>query len=297
MEYILEVNKLCKQYGNFWAVKDLSFKVKPGICYGLLGPNGAGKSTTIEMIEQVKKPTSGQILFRNKPTDDSFLEQLGVQFQETAITPHLSIREALTLFSRLYQNPRPLDEVISLCQLEDFQHRRHEKVSGGQKQRLLLAIALCNSPSLLLLDEPTTGLDPQARRHLWDIVKGIKKEGKTIILTTHYMDEAEELCEEIGIIDHGALIASGTPKELLRKHCQTIIIQVPIFPDHQAKLQSIAANHHIAYDDESIFIHTSQLNQTLRELMNLNLDLHGLQVRQGNLEDLFLKLTGKGLRQ
>ena len=175
MEYILEVNNLCKKYGSFWAVKDLSFKVKQGICYGLLGPNGAGKSTTIEIIEQVKTASSGQILFKDKPTDNSFLEELGVQFQETALPPHLSIREALSLFSRLYQNPRPLDEVIKLCQLEEFQHRRHEKVSGGQRQRLLLAVALCNSPSLLLLDEPTTGLDPQARRHLWDIVKGIKK--------------------------------------------------------------------------------------------------------------------------
>ena len=297
MEYILEVNNLCKKYGNFWAVKDLNFKVKQGICYGLLGPNGAGKSTTIEIIEQVKKATSGQILFQSKPTDRSFLEQLGVQFQETALPPHLSIREALSLFSHLYQSPRPLDEVIKLCQLEEFQHRRHERVSSGQRQRLLLAVALCNNPSLLLLDEPTTGLDPQARRHLWDIVKGIKKEGKTIILTTHYMDEAQELCEEIGIIDHGSLIASGSPAELLRKHCQTIIVQLPLFDGHEIKLANISKKHHVFHDESTIFIHTSHLNEILQELMHLQVDLQGLQVRQGNLEDLFLKLTGKGLRQ
>lgn len=297
MEYILEVNNLCKKYGSFWAVKHLNFKVKPGICYGLLGPNGAGKSTTIEIIEQVKAATSGHILFKNKPTDHEFLEKLGVQFQETALPPHLSIREALNLFSHLYQNPRPLDEVIKLCQLEEFQHRRHEKVSGGQRQRLLLAVALCNSPSLLLLDEPTTGLDPQARRHLWDIVKGIKKEGKTIILTTHYMDEAEELCEEIGIIDHGTLIANGTPQELLRKHCQSIILELPLFVEHEKKLAALTQEHQIVHDDSGIFIHTSNLNQVIKQLMDLKVDLNGLQVRQGNLEDLFLKLTGKGLRE
>ena len=293
MPHVLEVIDLKKSYGTLHAVRGVSFHVREGECYGLLGPNGAGKSTTIEMIEQITRPNSGKILYRGEPIDHHFVDQLGVQFQETALPQKLTVKETLTTFSRLYPRPIPVETLINTCQLTPFVNQQHDRISGGQRQRLHLALALCNDPSLILLDEPTTGLDPQARRHLWDIVEDIKKGGKTIILTTHYMDEAFQLCDRIGIMDQGILIAEGQPEVLLAENFKTVVVEIPSTVASDVK---DLGDVQIVRRDRTTEIHTPDLNHTLRQLGATGADLRTMQVRQSNLEDLFLKLTGKELR-
>jgi ABC-2 type transport system ATP-binding protein len=215
---ILEVSELRKSYGKVVAVDGIDFSVREGICFGILGPNGAGKTTTIEMLETIHEPDSGRILYKGSPVEGLFKESIGIQFQNTSLQEFLTVRETLQLFSRLYPRPRPMDEIIRACSLEDFIDRDNRKLSGGQRQRMLLGIALVNDPDLLFLDEPTTGLDPHARRDFWHLIEGIKAQGKTVILTTHYMDEAEYLCEEVIVMDHGRIIEGGGPHDLLVKH-------------------------------------------------------------------------------
>jgi ABC-2 type transport system ATP-binding protein len=295
-EVVLEVNNLKKYYGELKAVDGTSFEVQKGTCFGLLGPNGAGKSTTIECIERITLPTEGEVLFEGKTLDSTFLENLGVQFQETALPPMITVRETLEFFTALYPKSRSIDELIEMCNLHSYLDQRHDKISGGQRQRLLLAVSLCHDPKLVLLDEPTTGLDPQARRNLWDLVKKIKAEGKTIILTTHYMDEAFELCDEIGIMDHGKIIAKGRPRDLLAEHFKTVVVHIPKVDGHEDLFQKSDQFYDLITKDDSIEIHTENLNNTLALLAQMKLDLSGMNIRQSNLEDLFIHLTGKDLR-
>ena len=216
MGALLEVIELVKTYGQIPAVKGISFMIEPGCCFGLLGPNGAGKTTTIEVIEDVIPPTSGQILFNGNPRAANFHDDVGIQFQSTALLGFLTVRETLQTFRNLYIRGANVDHLIELCRLEEFQHQYNDKISGGQRQRFLLALALINNPRLLFLDEPSTGLDPQARRNLWQLISSIKSEGKTIVLTTHYMEEAQRLCDEVAIMDYGKIIARGAPQDLIR---------------------------------------------------------------------------------
>ena len=191
MTAILEVFNLTKSFRSLRAVDDVSFAIPKGSCCGLLGPNGAGKTTTIEIIENIKQATSGKILYKGKLRDSQFSSETGIQFQTTALMDYLKTREVLKLFSKLYRHTQSIDDLIEICQLEEFLETYATKLSGGQRQRLLLAIALVNDPEILFLDEPTTGLDPQARRNFWTLIRNIKKRGKTVLLTTHYMEEAE----------------------------------------------------------------------------------------------------------
>lgn len=292
---ILEIQNLVKSYGKLTAVKGTSFKVKEGSCFGLLGPNGAGKSTTIECIEQVAKPTSGKILFKGKSVDRNFLLKLGVQFQETALPPKLKVIECLEFFCGLYPESLSISELVEMCQLEEYLNQFHDKISGGQRQRLLLAVALCHNPELIMLDEPTTGLDPQSRRNLWNLVKRIKSQGKTIILTTHYMEEAYELCDEIAIMDHGEIIAIGSPNQLLNEHFKSVVIVIPK-KGNEAVLNLKNKLDDLQEFNETYELRTERLNETLADLAEMRLDLSGMSVRQSNLEDLFIKLTGKELR-
>ncbi len=218
MTALLEVTQLVKKYPSILAVNGVSFSLKAGTCFGLLGPNGAGKTTTLEMIEGITRPTSGEIRFKGKPIDSEFREKIGIQFQSTSLPDFLTVREVLVLFRSFYRENAPLEELIELCSLGDYLDRDTKKISGGQRQRLLLALALVNHPDLVFLDEPTTGLDPQARRNFWDLVKRIRASGKTIFMSTHYMEEAEQLCDEIAIMDHGKIIAQGEPRSLLGHH-------------------------------------------------------------------------------
>jgi ABC-2 type transport system ATP-binding protein len=290
---ILEVRNLIKRYPNVNAVDGVSFSVPEGICFGLLGPNGAGKTTTIEVMEGILAATSGEVLYRGELLGPRFREEAGILFQKTALQDFLTVRQTLTMFRGLYDRGLDVEEVIRLCALEKLADRDNRKLSGGQQQRLLLAIALVNDPAILFLDEPTTGLDPQARRNFWELIQSIKARSKTIILTTHYMDEAETLCDDIAIMDGGHLIARGGPRELLQKHFEEVLLDLPRqdFPE--------AARHlplKIIDSQDRVEIATQDVESTLRTLLDAKVPLKHLRVRPPNLEDLFLELTGKELR-
>jgi ABC-2 type transport system ATP-binding protein len=293
---ILEVRNLVKTYPGatpVTAVNGVSLAVPEGICFGLLGPNGAGKTTSIEIMEGILGASSGEVLFRGEPIGRRFKEETGILFQKTALQDFLTVRQSLNMFRGLYSRGLDVDEVIKLCALEKLEMRDTRKLSGGQQQRLLLAIALVNDPALLFLDEPTTGLDPQARRNFWELVQSIKARRKTIILTTHYMEEAELLCDEIAIMDRGRVIAQGTPRNLLREHFDEVLLELPRqeFPAaaRELPLKLIEAS-------DRVEITTNDLDGTLRKLMDAHIPLKDLRIRPPNLEDLFLELTGKELR-
>jgi ABC-2 type transport system ATP-binding protein len=290
---LLEVQNLVKRYPTVTAVDGLSLSVPEGVCFGLLGPNGAGKTTTIEIMEGILCATSGEVRYRGEPLGQRFKEEAGILFQKTALQDFLTVRQSLGLFRGLYSNGMDVEDVIKLCALEKLAARDSRKLSGGQLQRLLLAIALVNDPALLFLDEPTTGLDPQARRNFWELVQSIKARNKTIILTTHYMEEAELLCDEIAIMDRGRIIAQGAPRKLLREHFAEVLLELPRqeFPEaaRALPLRLIEAS-------DRVEITTNDLDGTLRTLMDAHVPLTDLRIRPPNLEDLFLELTGKDLR-
>ena len=290
---IIEVRELVKQYPATTAVAGISFSVPQGVCFGLLGPNGAGKTTTVEIMEGILPPTSGEVRYRGEPLGPRFHEEAGILFQKTALQDFLTVRQSIALFRGLYQRGLDVEEVIRLCALEKLAARDSRKLSGGQQQRLLLAIALVNDPAVLFLDEPTTGLDPQARRNFWELVASIKAQRKTIILTTHYMEEAELLCDEIVILDRGRIVAQGPPRRLLHEHFAEVLLELPRAdfpqPARQLPLRILEAS-------DRVEITTHELEATLRMLLEAHVPLGNLRIRPANLEDLFLELTGTELR-
>jgi ABC-2 type transport system ATP-binding protein len=290
---LIEVRDLIKQYPSTTAVDGVSFTVSEGICFGLLGPNGAGKTTTVEIMEGILPPTSGEVRYRGEPLGPRFREDAGILFQKTALQDHLTVRQCVALFRGLYSHGLEVEEVLRICALDTLARRDARKLSGGQQQRLLLAIALVNDPAVLFLDEPTTGLDPQARRNFWQLVESIKARRKTIILTTHYMEEAELLCDEIAIMDRGRIVAQGPPRRLLREHFAEVLLEVPRadFPDAARSLPLKLID-----TSDRVEITTHDLEGTLRTLLAAHVPLTNLRVRPPNLEDLFLELTGKELR-
>jgi ABC-2 type transport system ATP-binding protein len=290
---ILEVRNLVKQYAAVTAVDGISFSVTEGTCFGLLGPNGAGKTTTIEIMEGILSPTAGEVRYRGEPLGARFRQEAGILFQKTALQDFLTVRQSLELFRSLYERGADIEEVVRQCALQELVNRDSRKLAGGQLQRLLLAIALVNDPTVLFLDEPTTGLDPQARRNFWELVQSIKAQRKTIILTTHYMEEAELLCDEIAIVDRGRIISQGKPENLLRQHFTEVLLELPRqdFPERARRLP-------LKINDarDRVEINTHDVDTTLRALMEANVPLKALRIRPANLEDLFLELTGKELR-
>jgi ABC-2 type transport system ATP-binding protein len=290
---ILEVTDLVKEYPATTAVAGVSFRVPAGMCFGLLGPNGAGKTTTVEIMEGILPATSGQVRYCDEPLGARFREEAGILFQKTALQDFLTVRQSIALFRGLYVSGLSVDEVIRVCALEKLADRDTRKLSGGQQQRLLLAIALVNDPKVLFLDEPTTGLDPQARRNFWELVQSIKSRNKTIILTTHYMEEAELLCDEVAIMDRGRIVAQGPPQQLLREHFAEVLLELPR-QDFPASARELPLN--LLEAAERIEITTHDLEGTLRTLLAAHVPLHNLRIRPANLEDLFLELTGKELR-
>jgi ABC-2 type transport system ATP-binding protein len=292
MQDVIRVENLCKSYKDVVAVDHINFTIKKGHCFGLLGPNGAGKTTTIEIMEGIIKATQGMVYYHDEPVDESMSQQIGIQFQHTALQDFLTVKETLNLFTSFYQHTVPHQELIELCDLSEFLDRDNRVLSGGQRQRLLLALALINDPEIVFLDEPTTGLDPQARRNFWQLIKNIKARNKTVVLTTHYMDEAEQLCDDVLIMDHGKVIERGTPRELLAKHFDEVFIylpsgQVPNELCQQFKWQ---------LNDQQVEIITSDVEATIALLLAKKVSLAGLHVKSPNLDDLFLKLTGHTLR-
>lgn len=288
---LLEVRDLVKHYPKVKAVNGVSFALRAGSCFGLLGPNGAGKTTTVEILEGVLAPTSGEVLYKGTPSGARFRREAGIMFQSTALQDFISVRETLEMFAHLYPTNADLDELIKRCNLGGYLDQDNRKLSGGQRQRLLLAVALVNDPDILFLDEPTTGLDPQARRNFWDLIESIKADGKTVLLTTHYMDEAYVLCDEIAIMDHGKIIAQGTPKDLLEAHFNDVILQLPRLAFGDQALPESAQQR-----EDMVEITTHDVNQTIAGLIASGISLAKLRIRSRNLDDLFLELTGRELR-
>jgi len=294
MGALLEVKDLVKKYKAIVAVNGASFSVEQGACFGLLGPNGAGKTTTIEVLEDVIRPTAGEIIYKGKPRTASFKDEVGIQFQTTSLLSFLTVRETLKTFQSLYRKTAAIDKLVEICHLGEFQHQYNDKISGGQRQRFLLAMALINQPELLFLDEPSTGLDPQARRNLWDLIQQIKQEGRTIILTTHYMEEAQNLCDEIAIMDYGKIIARGTPQALIKQYTSGMTVILPTGNIDHA-LDRLSLPYRKVHD--TVEIKTSNVNSCLDLLISHNIDLSDLTVRSPSLESVFLNLTGRQLRE
>lgn len=290
---ILTVKNLKKVFGKTIAVDTINFSVKQGICFGLLGPNGAGKTTTIEMIEGILPPTQGAIYYKEHLDKKAFKNETGIQFQNTVLQDFLTVYENLKLFQSFYPSTYPLDDLIELCSLKEYLNKDTRRISGGQKQRLLLALALLNQPKFLILDEPTVGLDPQARRKFWSLIENIKKSNTTILLTTHYMEEADLLCDEIVIIDKGKIIVQGCPKQLLRQKYQHQTINIP----KTALKQDVNLEEVVIHENNGMLqIQTDNLDETLKLLLSKEVSLIDMQIQKPNLEDLFLDLTGHHLR-
>jgi ABC-2 type transport system ATP-binding protein len=293
MPNILEVKDLKKEYPGVKAVDGISFSVKKGTCFGLLGPNGAGKTTAIEIIEGITASDGGSILYKNRPIGRDFHKETGIQFQATALQDFLTVKETLQLFHKLYPNPSNFDEIVEECSLKNLLSRDNRKLSGGQRQRLLVAIALVNQPELLFMDEPTTGLDPQARRNFWNMVEKIKLRNTTLILTTHYMEEADFLCDEIAIMDKGKIIAYGEPKQLIAQHFKEVVLELP---EDEVKNHPLNIPMEYEFKFGYLEIYTHDIPTALNLLKEQNIPLDKLKIRPFNLEDLFLKLTGSELR-
>jgi ABC-2 type transport system ATP-binding protein len=301
----IEVEDLQKSYGELKAVDGLSFTVEQGEVFGLLGPNGAGKTTTVEILIGLRQRDGGDVRVMGFDPDresEAVKAQIGVQLQQTQLFPLLSVEEVLKLFASFYSNAAEIESLLTLVGLQERRKAKFQHLSGGQKQRLSLALTLINDPEIVFLDEPTTGLDPQARRQLWDIVEQMREQGKTVLLTTHYMEEAEVLCQRVAVIDHGKILALGTPRELIDEYVPERAIELAL-PEQTAlsRLESTPGVTHVDVRDSSALIRTADLRESLSALLQETsddtLDLDTLRIQRGTLEDVFLHLTGRTIRE
>ncbi|MCU1336141.1 MAG: ABC-type multidrug transport system, ATPase component, partial [Bryobacterales bacterium] len=301
----LRVRNLRKTYKDVVAVDGIDLEVLSGECFGLLGPNGAGKTTTIEICEGLTEADSGEVevLGLRWSSDAATLRQrLGIQLQETQLAEKLTVLETLKLFRSFFRQGPGADEVIGLVQLEEKRDARVGALSGGQKQRLALACALVGDPDLLFLDEPTTGLDPQARRQLWELIEEFKEAGRTILLTTHYMDEAERLCDRVAIMDHGKVIAHGTPRELIASIGVEHVVEFSAGSTtlDLAGVSRIACVRDVRSENGTVLMQVTELHQAvpavLAELGRQGVPLTELRTHSATLEDVFVHLTGRNLR-
>ncbi|MBF8437272.1 ABC transporter ATP-binding protein [Halanaerobiaceae bacterium Z-7014] len=303
-ERAIEIKGLKKSYGTVKAVDGISFYVKKGQVFTLLGPNGAGKTTTIEILEGLKEADAGQIEFFNRKVDkigSKEKEDIGVLLQKNNYIEKVKVKEMLKMFSSFYKKSLPINDILEKIALKDKEDSFVENLSGGQQQRLSIGLALINDPKILYLDEPTTGLDPQARRNLWDLIEGLKDEGKTIFLTTHYMDEAEKLSDYVYIMDQGKIIADGTPEELIDNLGQENVIDFARNGLEDNQLAELKEHYpEIKINPEDISVYVQDISTALPALINwaekAEFKLDNLKIRRPNLEDVFIELTGKGLR-
>ncbi len=302
---VLKAEGLVKDYRDVRAVAGISFAVERATVFTLLGPNGAGKTTTLEILEGIRSPDAGTITLFGRTlrrVDRAAKQRMGVLLQEGNFEPYLKVKEVVRLFASFFAHPREVGEILAAVGLEEKGNALVRGLSGGQKQRLAVGVALINDPELVLLDEPTTGLDPQARRNIWSIVGRLKSEGKTVILTTHYMEEAEALADSVCIMDHGSIIAEGSPRELAERFGEETVIE---FQSEDAPADAIerlrAFSDEAKLDGEMIRLETSDLPRTMEGLFawarEAGIPLGQLVVRQPNLEDVFLALTGRRLRE
>jgi len=303
--WVIEVEGLVKRYGKTLAVAGISFTVERGEVFGLLGPNGAGKTTTVECLEGLRVPDSGEIRVLGEPpspTNYALKARLGIQLQDSAFFPRLTVAETLSTFARFYPQARPVGELLELVALSEKRRSLVKDLSGGQRQRLAVALALVNDPELLILDEPTAGLDPQARHGLWDVIRAMQAEGKTVLLTTHYMEEAEALCGRVAIMDRGEIIALGAPTELIARLFKETAVELEL--TGKADLDDLSALPGVSRlvpEDDRIVLYTSDVPQTLAALTTRaaqgSLPLRDLIWRRASLEDVYLALTGRRIRE
>jgi ABC-2 type transport system ATP-binding protein len=300
----IHVEDVKKYYGTTKAVDGISFAVRQGEIFGMLGPNGAGKSTTIEMIEGLRVPDSGTITvlgFHQPRQAQAIKERIGIQLQTTALYPLLTVTEILDLFHTFFRGRQmiPTEDLIRMVNLEEKRNTRSKNLSGGQQQRLSVALALVNDPDIIFLDEPTTGMDPQARRQLWDVVRDLRARGKTILMTTHYMEEAQELCDRIAIVDHGKILEMNSPTALIRKFFQDVAIEFQDGSTDATVYQRMPGVTSATISDGRVTLHSTDVPQTMGALLareGHGANFHDLNVRTATLEDVFLKLTGRALR-
>jgi ABC-2 type transport system ATP-binding protein len=301
---VIRVRGLTKRYGDVQAVAGIDFDVAPGEIFGLLGPNGAGKTTTVEILEGLRAPDDGEVSVLGVDVTrgaDELKPRIGVSLQTAALYPKLTVTELIDLFRSFYPKSRPTNELIDALELGERRNARSADLSGGQRQRLAVALSLVNDPELVFLDEPTTGLDPAARRSLWDIVRGFKASGRSVLLTTHYMEEAEILCDRIAIMDHGRILEMGTVEELVSKHYQERTIRFDrldgLTHDELAALPEVTS---VKGDGDEVLVYTRDPGKTIGALLDLadtrGLEPQNLAIRRPTLEDVFLDLTGRALR-
>ena len=307
MNAIVECEHVTKSYGDIIAVKDVSLSIEEGEVFGLVGPNGAGKTTLIEMIESLRSPDSGSIrVLGLDPSKEAnkLQEKIGVQLQTTSIQPNIKVKEAIKLFASLYRQPltNP-EELLRTLSLEDKADSRFKKLSGGLQQRVAIALALVNDPEILFFDELTTGLDPQARRNMWGLVENIRAQGKTIFLTTHYMEEAEKLCDRVGIIDYGKIIALDTPRNLIDNLSAESKVSFNIEDKDidASQFELVGAVSRVEKVEDGIILYTRDENVTLQELVRLadkqKFRLSNLHTESPSLDDVFLTVTGREMRE
>ncbi len=303
MAHIVTVQKLTKSYGDLRAVDGISFAVEAGEIFGLVGPNGAGKTTTWEILEGLREADGGVVKVGGLDVkkDRSKLRALiGVQLQATALFEKLTVKETLEVFGGMYPRQLPAKKLLEMVHLEEKADEWTESLSGGQKQRLAVALSLVNDPAVVFLDEPTTGLDPQARRSLWDVISDLRTTGKTIMLTTHYMEEAERLCDRVGVMDRGKILALDAPAQLVRQIGQQDAIEFAA-DGHADAFRNLPAVDDMKVEDGLVVLYTRQLDRALPAVFEVarqkGLSVEGIRVRNPSLEDVFLNLTGRRIRE
>jgi ABC-2 type transport system ATP-binding protein len=305
MDAAIHIEALRHRYGEVTAVDGLDLEVRRGECFGLLGPNGAGKTTTLEILEGLLHPTSGQVrvLGLDWARDETALRQrIGVSLQETRFKDRLTVEETLRLFRSFYDRGPGVQELLASMQLEDKRAAWVMRLSGGQRQRLAVACGLAGDPDLLFLDEPTTGLDPQSRRAVWEIIVAFKAKGRTVLLTTHYMDEAERLCDRVAVIDHGKVIAAGTPRELIASLGGGQLVHLETVPPLPVEaLEGVAAVHTVRRDAAGLTLAVDEphlaVPAILARVAERGARLSQLATHSATLEDVFVSLTGRSLRE
>jgi ABC-2 type transport system ATP-binding protein len=305
MEQIaVTVHNLHKRYGEIEAAAGVTFDIAAGEVFGLLGPNGAGKTTTVECILGLRRPDGGRIEVLGMDHDTQSRQikaRTGVQLQATGLPSRLTVREVVDLFAQLFPKALPTGELLELVSLQDKAKAQNASLSGGQRQRLAVALALVNDPDLVLLDEPTAGLDPQSRRALWDVVGDLRQAGKTVLLTTHYMEEAEQLCDRVAVMDHGRIIALDTPEALIHQHFRETAIEfVALGEPPRERLAALPGVTQTIFQNGRPTLYSSDVPHTMAGLFDLStagaLAFKDVTVRQATLEDVFLKLTGRRIR-